>query len=61
MSAKSVIKDGIAVKILIYTGCIADETIYYRYNMPMRVVEKWKWYFEYLAAIVKKKLSPTES
>lgn len=46
-------KDGIAVKIVIYTGCLADETIYYRYDMPMRIVEKWKWYFEYLAAIVK--------
>lgn len=47
-------KDGVAVKIIIYTGCLAEATIYYRYDMPMRVVEKWKWYFEYLAAIVKK-------
>lgn len=54
MPTKRTIKDGIAVKILIYTGCIADETIYYRYNLPMRIVEKWKWYFEYLAALVKK-------
>lgn len=50
---KSIIADSIAVKILIYTGCIADATIYYRYNLPMRIVEKWKWYFEYLAAKVK--------
>lgn len=53
MSHKSIIADGIAVKIIIYTGCIADATIYYRYNMPMWIVEKWKWYFEYLAAKVK--------
>lgn len=47
-------KDGVAVKIVIYSGCLAEETIYYRYDMPMRIVEKWKWYFEYLAAIVKR-------
>lgn len=46
-------KDGVAVKIVIYTGCLADATIYYRYDMPLRIVEKWKWYFEYLASIVK--------
>ncbi len=44
---------GIAVKILIYAGCIPEATIYYRYNLPMRIVERWKWYFEYLAAKVK--------
>lgn len=48
-----IFKDGVAVKIVIYTGCLADATIYYRYDMPMRVVEKWKWYFDYLAALVK--------
>lgn len=48
-----IFKDGVAVKIVIYTGCLAEATIYYRYDMPMRVVEKWKWYFDYLAAIVK--------
>lgn len=47
-------KDGVAVKIVIYSGCLAEETIYYRYDMPMRIVEKWRWYFEYLAAIVKR-------
>lgn len=49
----SLIANGIAVKILIYTGCIAEATIYYRYSLPMRIVEKWKWYFEYIAAKVK--------
>lgn len=47
-------KDSVAVKIVIYSGCLAEETIYYRYDMPMCIVEKWKWYFEYLAAIVKR-------
>lgn len=46
-------KDGVAVKIVIYAGCLAEATIYYRYDMPMGLVEKWKWYFEYLVAIVK--------
>ena len=50
---KNIVSDGIAVKILIYSGCLAEATIYYRYNLPMRIVEKWKWYFEYLAAKVK--------
>lgn len=53
MAHKSIIADGVAVKILIYTGCIAEATIYYRYNLPIWIVEKWKWYFEYLAAKVK--------
>lgn len=46
-------KDGVAVKIVIYAGCLPEATIYYRYDMPMCLVEKWKWYFEYLVAIVK--------
>lgn len=44
---------GIAVKILIFQGSHALETVYYRYNMPLALVEKWKWYFEYLAARIK--------
>ncbi len=48
-----IVQHGICIKILLYTGCLADKVVYYRYNMPMRVVEKWKWYFEYLAALIK--------
>lgn len=45
---------GIAVKILIYQeGSHALETVYYRYNMPLALVEKWEWYFEYLTARIK--------
>lgn len=44
---------GIAVKILICQGSHTLETVYYRYNMPLALVEKWKWYFEYLTARIK--------
>ncbi len=44
---------GIAVKINIYKGCWVDEVVYYKYNLPLKLVERWLWYFEYLAALVK--------
>lgn len=44
---------GVAVKILIYTGCIPEDVVYYQYNIPVQFVERWKWYFEYLAARIK--------
>lgn len=44
---------GIAVKINIYKGSWVDEVVYYRYNQPLQLVERWRWYFEYLAALVK--------
>lgn len=44
---------GIAVKITLYNGCCPEHVVYFRYNLPMHIVEKWKWYFEYLAALVK--------
>lgn len=44
---------GIAVKITLYNGSCPEHVVYFRYNLPMHVVEKWKWYFEYLAALVK--------
>ena len=43
----------ICVKILIYKGYLADRVVYYRNRLPLFVVEKWKWYFEYLAARIK--------
>ena len=46
-------QSGVAVKINIYSGCWIEEVIYYRYNQPLQFVERWKWYFEYLAALVK--------
>lgn len=44
---------GVAVKINLYKGCWVDEVIYYKYNLPLKLVQRWKWYFEYLAALVK--------
>ena len=43
----------ICVKIAIYDGCQVEEVIYYRNKLPMRIIEKWRWYFEYLTALVK--------
>ena len=43
----------ICVKITIYKGCNDGEVIYYRNKLPMLIVEQWRWYFDYLAALVK--------
>lgn len=43
----------ICVKITICRGCNDWEVIYYRNKLPMRIVEQWRWYFDYLAALVK--------
>lgn len=42
----------ICVKITIRKGC-DWEVIYYRNKLPLWIVEQWRWYFEYLAALVK--------
>lgn len=46
-------KKQICVKITIYKGSHADEVVYYRNKLPFEIAEKWKWYFEYIAALVK--------
>lgn len=49
-------KKGIAIKIQIYQikyQSQVEETVYYRYNVPLWIVEKWKWYYEYLTALLK--------
>lgn len=43
----------ICVKIIIYRSCNDGEVIYYRNKLPMWIIDKWRWYFEYLAALVK--------
>lgn len=48
-------EDKVCVKISVYKGCWVDEVVYYRYKLPLWIVEKWKWYFEYLAARIKVK------
>lgn len=30
-----------------------EDVVYYRYNLPMNLMLRYKWYFEYLAALVK--------
>lgn len=42
----------ICVKITIRKGCNDWEVIYYRNKLPMWIVEQWRWYFDYLAALV---------
>lgn len=34
-------------------GYSVDDVVYYRYKLPMNLMENYKWYFEYLAALVK--------
>lgn len=43
----------ICVKIMIRKGCNDWEVIYYRNKLPMWIIEQWRWYFDYLAALVK--------
>lgn len=43
----------ICVKIVIYKGCNDGEVIYYRNKLPMWIIEQWRWYFDYLAALTK--------
>ena len=43
----------IYVKIMIRKGFNDWEVIYYRNKLPMWIIEQWRWYFDYLAALVK--------
>lgn len=43
----------ICVKITIRKGCNDWEVIYYRNKLPMWIIEQWRWYFDYIAALVK--------
>lgn len=45
--------DQICVKITVRKGCGDYEVIYYRNKLPMWIIEQWRWYFEYIAALVK--------
>lgn len=47
------IDNQICVKIIIYRSCNNGEVIYYRNKLPMCIIDQWRWYFEYLAALVK--------
>lgn len=41
------------IKIVSYSGYLCDETLYWRYKLPYRLVVKYRWYFEYLTALMK--------
>lgn len=41
------------VKITLYQGCHAEAVVYYRRYMSIEFILRWKWYFEYLAALLK--------
>ena len=43
------------VKITVYKGYHADKVVYYRGQISIDMLEKWRWYFEYLAARIKVK------
>lgn len=45
----------ICVKITVYKGYHADKVVYYRGQISIDMLEKWLWYFEYLAARIKVK------
>lgn len=45
----------ICVKITVYKGYHADRVVYYRGQISIDMLEKWRWYFEYLAARIKVK------
>lgn len=47
------VENQICVKITIYKGCNDGEVIYYRNKLPMWIIEQWRWYFDYIAALVK--------
>lgn len=41
------------IKIELYKGCHVEEVVYYRYEVPHTTLFNYRWYFEYLAALVK--------
>lgn len=43
----------IAARICVYNGLYAEKVIYLRSGMDIDFAIRWKWYFEYLAALVK--------
>lgn len=47
--------NNLCVKINLYDGYYVEDVIYFRYNVPLPIVERWKWYFDFLAAKVKVK------
>jgi len=44
--------DNFCVKIVMYKGLHADKVVYYRNKLPIALIDKWHWYFEWLTNIV---------
>lgn len=44
----------IGISLPCYPG-IVDDVVYYRYKQPMTLVLRWRWYFDYLCALIKSK------
>lgn len=42
----------ITISMARYSG-IPEEVVYYRGNLPLELYVRWRWYFDYLAALVK--------
>lgn len=43
----------VKISVSLVGGYAVDDVVYYQYKLPMNLMEKYKWYFEYLAALVK--------
>lgn len=43
----------VKISVSFIGGYSVDDVVYYRYKFPMNLTLKYKWYFEYLAALVK--------
>lgn len=41
------------IKITLVKNYYDRQTVYYRYEVPPQIYGRWKWYFEYIAALVK--------
>lgn len=43
----------VKISVSFVGGYAVEDVVYYQYKLPMNLMEKYKWYFEYLAALVK--------
>lgn len=55
MKNKTIKHNQFCVKITVFKNHHADKVVYYRGIVSMNIIEKWRWYFEYLAARIKVK------
>lgn len=43
----------VKISVSFVGGYSVEDVVYYHYKLPMNLMLKYKWYFEYLAALVK--------